>query len=57
MEAKSCFTNLKAFYYEVNRLVDEGRAVVVGYLEFGEGIDTPSSHLPLCPLTVIINKI
>lgn len=57
MKAKPCLTSLKAFYYEVNRLVDEGCAVVVVYLEFGEGFDTASSHLPLCPLTIIINKV
>lgn len=57
MKAKSCLTNQKVFCYEVNRLVDEGRTVVAVSLEFGEGFDTASSHLPLSPLTIIINKV
>lgn len=56
MKAKSYLTKLKAFCFEVNRLVDEARAIVAR-LEFGEGFDTASSHLPLSPLTIIINKV
>ncbi|GAB0185778.1 mitochondrial enolase superfamily member 1 [Grus japonensis] len=42
---------------EVNRLVDEGRAVDVVYLEFGKAVDTASSHWALSPLNIVIDKL
>ena len=57
MKGKSCLTSLIVFYDELNRLVDEGTAVHVVYLEFGKAFDTASSHLALSPLKIIIDKL
>jgi len=57
MKGKSYLTNLIAFYDEVNRLVDEVRAVHVVYLVFGKAFDTASSHLALFPLKITIDKL
>ncbi|GAB0180701.1 mitochondrial enolase superfamily member 1 [Grus japonensis] len=40
MKATSCLTNLISFYDKVTRLVDEGKAVDVVYLDFSKGFDT-----------------
>ena len=39
---KSCLTNPIAFYGEVTGLVDEGRAVDIVCLDFGQVLDTAS---------------
>ena len=60
MNGRSCLTNLISFYDKVTRLVDEGQAVDVVYLDFSKGFDTvphnilvekPAAHgLDLCML-------
>jgi len=40
MTGRSCLTNLISFYDQVTRLVDEGKAVDVVYLEFSKVFDT-----------------
>ena len=37
---RSCLTNLISFYDKVTRLVDEGKAVDVVYLNFSKAFDT-----------------
>lgn len=45
MKVKSCLTNLIDFYNYVNRLVDEGRAAAIVYLDFQKTFDTVSHHI------------
>jgi len=47
MKGKSCLTNLISFYNRVNRLVDEGKVVVVVYLDFSKAFDTVSHSILL----------
>ena len=44
MKGKSCLTNL-IFYDKVTRLVDEGKAVDVVYLDFSKAFDTISHSI------------
>ena len=40
MNGRSCLTNLISFYDKVTRLLDEGQAADVVYLDFNKAIDT-----------------
>ena len=44
-KGKSCLTNLIAFYEEVTRWVDDGKAVDVVYLDFSGAFDTVSHSI------------
>ena len=47
MKGRSCLTNLISFYDKVTRLVDEGKAVDVFYLDFSKAFDTISQSILL----------
>lgn len=47
MKGRSCLTNLISFYDKVTRLVDEGKAVDVVYLDFSKASDTVSHSILL----------
>ena len=44
-KGRSCLTNLISFYDLVTRLVDEGKAVDVVYLDFSKALDTVSHSI------------
>ncbi|KAK4828345.1 LOW QUALITY PROTEIN: hypothetical protein QYF61_026006 [Mycteria americana] len=47
MKGRSCLTNLISFYDKVTRLVDEGKAVDVVYLDFSKAFNTISHSILL----------
>ena len=46
MKGRSCLTNLISFYDLATRLVDEGKAVDVVYLDFSKAFDTLPQYSP-----------
>ena len=47
MKGKSCLINIVSFYDQVTRLVDEGKAVDIVYLDFSKAFDMVSNSILL----------
>jgi len=47
MKGRSCLTNVISFYDQVTRLVDEGQAVDVSYVDISRAFDTVSHSILL----------
>jgi len=47
MKGRSCLTNLISFYDQITRLVDEGKAEDLVYLDFRKSFDTVPHSIPL----------
>ena len=50
MKGRSCLTNLISFYDRATRLLDEGKAVDVVYLDFSKVFNTISHSILLVKL-------
>lgn len=44
---KSCLTNLISFYDKVTQLIDQGKSVYLGLLDFSKNVDTDSHNIIL----------
>ena len=53
-KGKSCLTNLIAFYEDVTRWIDDGKAVDVVYLDFRRAFGTFSHSILAAKLTKVV---
>ncbi|KAK4822388.1 hypothetical protein QYF61_014158, partial [Mycteria americana] len=56
-KGRSCLTNLISFYDKVTRLVDEGKAVDVVYLDFSKAFDMVKNWLDGRAQRVVVNGV